>query len=63
MKKLIKRAGNKRSTPARGKTKRRIIPVAEFAAKSLILATPVGKLHPITDQEVEDLRVAFHVGE
>ena len=37
--------------------------VAEFAAKSLILATPVGKLHPITDQEVEDLRVAFHVGE
>ena len=37
--------------------------VAEFAAKSLILATPVGKLHPITDKEVEDLRVAFHVGE
>jgi L-fuculose-phosphate aldolase len=37
--------------------------VAEFSAKSLILAAPVGKLHPITDAEVEDLRVAFHVGE
>lgn len=37
--------------------------VAEFSAKSLILAAPAGKLHPITDQEVEDLRVAFHVGE
>ena len=37
--------------------------VAEFAAKSLILAGPVGKLHPITDAQVEDLRVAFHVGE
>lgn len=37
--------------------------VAEFSAKSLILAAPVGKLHPITDKEVEDLRVAFHVGE
>ena len=37
--------------------------VAEFAAHSLILAKPVGDLHPITDKEVEDLRVAFHVGE
>ena len=37
--------------------------VAEFAAKSLIMAAPIGKLHPITDEEVEDLRVAFHVGE
>lgn len=37
--------------------------VAEFSAKSLILAAPAGKLHPITDAEVEDLRVAFHVGE
>ena len=37
--------------------------VAEFAAKSLILAAPLGKLHPITDEQVEDLRVAFHVGE
>lgn len=37
--------------------------VAEFSAKSLILAAPVGKLHPITDKEVEDLRTAFHVGE
>ena len=35
--------------------------VAEFSAKSLILAAPIGKLHPITDREVEDLRVAFHV--
>jgi len=37
--------------------------VAEFSAHSLVMAAPVGKLHPITDQEVEDLRVAFHVGE
>lgn len=37
--------------------------VAEFAAKSLILAKPMGKLHPITDKEIDDLRVAFHVGE
>ena len=37
--------------------------VAEFSAKSLILAAPIGQLHPITDAEVEDLRVAFHVGE
>ncbi len=37
--------------------------VAEFAAKSLILAKPLGDLHPITDKEVDDLRVAFHVGE
>lgn len=36
--------------------------VAEFAAKSLILAKPLGDLHPITDAEVEDLRIAFHVG-
>jgi len=37
--------------------------VAEFSAKSLIMAAPIGKLHPITDDEVEDLRKAFHVGE
>lgn len=37
--------------------------VAEFAAKSLILAVPAGKVHPINDKEVDDLRVAFHVGE
>ena len=36
--------------------------VAEFSARSLIMAAPVGTLHPITDAEVEDLRVAFHVG-
>lgn len=37
--------------------------VAEFAAKSLILSRNLGELHPITDTQVEDLRVAFHVGE
>lgn len=37
--------------------------VAEFSAQSLIYAVPVGKLNPITDEQVEDLRVAFHVGE
>ena len=36
--------------------------VAEFSAQSLIYAAPVGKLNPITDDQVEDLRVAFHVG-
>ena len=35
--------------------------VAEFSARSLIMAAPMGTLHPITDAEVEDLRVAFHV--
>ncbi len=37
--------------------------VADFSARSLILAAPLGKLNPITDQEIEELRVAFHVGE
>jgi len=37
--------------------------VADFSARSLIMAAPVGKLNPITDEEIEDLRVAFHVGE
>ena len=37
--------------------------VAEFSAKSLVMAAPAGKLHPITDKEVEDLRVAVHGGE
>jgi L-fuculose-phosphate aldolase len=35
--------------------------VAEFSAKSLIMAASLGELSPITDEEVEDLRVAFHV--
>ncbi len=35
--------------------------VAEFTAKSLIMAQPLGKLQPINDREVEELRVAFHV--
>jgi len=36
--------------------------VAEFSAKSLIMAVPIGKLHPINDKQVEELRVAFKVG-
>ena len=35
--------------------------VAEFSAKSLIMAASLGELSPITDEEIEDLRVAFHV--
>ena len=37
--------------------------VADFSARSLIMAAPVGKLNPITDSEIDELRVAFHVGE
>ena len=37
--------------------------VADFSARSLILAAPLGSLKPITDAEIEDLRLAFHVGE
>ena len=37
--------------------------VADFSARSLIMAAPLGKLSPITDSEIEELRVAFHVGE
>lgn len=37
--------------------------VADFSARSLILAAPLGALKPITDDQIEDLRVAFHVGE
>lgn len=33
--------------------------VAEFSAKSLIMGSPMGKLHPITDVEIEDLRKKF----
>jgi L-fuculose-phosphate aldolase len=35
--------------------------VAEFSAKSLILGERIGKLQPISDDEVEALRVAFNV--
>ncbi|MDR3267537.1 MAG: class II aldolase/adducin family protein [Tannerella sp.] len=35
--------------------------VAEFSAKSLIMSASLGQLSPISDDEVEDLRVAFHV--
>ena len=37
--------------------------VADFSARSLIMAAPLGKLSPITDSEIEELRVAVHVGE
>ena len=37
--------------------------VADFSARSLVLAAPLGKLNPITDEEIEELRVACHVGE
>ena len=35
--------------------------VAEFSAKSLIMATSIGNVSPITDEEVESLRIAFNV--
>ncbi|MEI7677745.1 MAG: class II aldolase/adducin family protein [Bacteroidales bacterium] len=33
--------------------------VAEFSAKSLVLAAPLGKMQPISDEAVEELRKAF----
>ena len=33
--------------------------VAEFSAKSLVLAAPMGKMVPINDEQVEELRLAF----
>lgn len=33
--------------------------VAEFSAKSLVLAQPIGKLVPISDQQVDELRKVF----
>ncbi|MDR1860803.1 MAG: class II aldolase/adducin family protein [Bacteroidales bacterium] len=35
--------------------------VAEFSAKSLVMANSIGSLSPISDAEVEDLRIAFKV--
>jgi L-fuculose-phosphate aldolase len=35
--------------------------VAEFSAKSLIMGMSIGTLQPISDDEVEALRIAFHV--
>ena len=35
--------------------------VAEFSAKSLIMGMSIGTLQPITDEEVDTLRVAFNV--
>lgn len=35
--------------------------VAEFSAQSLIMGERIGQLQPISDEEVEDLRVAFNV--
>ena len=33
--------------------------VAEFSAKSLVLAKPIGQLLPIKDKQVEELRSVF----
>jgi L-fuculose-phosphate aldolase len=35
--------------------------IAEFSAKSLIMGMSIGALQPISDDEVEALRVTFHV--
>jgi L-fuculose-phosphate aldolase len=35
--------------------------VAEFSAHSLVMATAIGQLKPITDKEIEELRIAFNV--
>ncbi len=35
--------------------------VAEFSAHSLIMASAIGELKPITDKEIEELRIAFNV--
>jgi len=35
--------------------------VAEFSANSLVMASAIGPLCPIEDDEIEELRVAFHV--
>ncbi len=33
--------------------------VAEFSAKSLVMSAPIGKMVPINDEQVEELRIAF----
>lgn len=33
--------------------------VAEFSAKSLVMCAPIGKMTPINDEQVEELRMAF----
>jgi len=35
--------------------------VAEFSAKSLVMAASIGEVSPISDEEVEALRIAFNV--
>jgi len=35
--------------------------VAEFSANSLVMASAIGPLCPISDKEIEDLKVAFNV--
>ena len=35
--------------------------VAEFSANSLVMASAIGPLCPIGDNEIEELRVAFNV--
>ena len=37
--------------------------VAEFSAKSIVMSTPIGKMTPINDQQVEELRKAFRKGD
>jgi L-fuculose-phosphate aldolase len=33
--------------------------VAEFSAKSLVMAAPIGRMVPINDTQVEELRKVF----
>jgi len=35
--------------------------VAEFSANSLVMASAIGPLCPIGDEEIEDLKVVFNV--
>lgn len=35
--------------------------VAEFSAKSLVMAPPIGSLRPISNEQIEELRIAFNV--
>ncbi len=35
--------------------------VAEFSAHSLVMASAIGELRPITDKEIDELRIAFNV--
>ena len=35
--------------------------VAEFSANSLVMASSIGPLQPMGDQEIDELRIAFNV--